>query len=83
MLFKSWSVTFDGCFTHDLSSPIIKLTFIGRLIPMQPKYRWNAEASKKSAWFEKSTLARPRSIIPIVVALAFMPACALLAAYFG
>ena len=44
----------------------------GRLI-MQPKYGWNAIASGKLVWFEKSTLARPKSIAPLMVASASDP----------
>jgi len=40
---------------------------------MQRKHGWNAVASEKLVWFEKSTLARPKSIALLLVAFALMP----------
>ncbi len=50
---------------------------------MRPKYGWNAEASKKSGWFEKSQAARAKGVLIILAVFATMPVFALLAAYFG
>jgi len=50
---------------------------------MKPKFGWNATASERSEWFEKTTLARPKSITPLLIAFALMPVFAWLASLCG
>ena len=50
---------------------------------MRREHCWNASASVRSGWFEKSTLARPKQMTSLMVALTSMHFFAWLASYWG